>query len=151
MLKTEFEPLLPAGFHEIDLNDLEDIFASDFSDNSRRVHLINQLRIFLEELSKVSAKFEIWLDGSFSTKKEKPDDIDILIVYNILELNSLSPSEQRMLQSLLNREATKIRYDIDVLLCADSDDVKKSYWRGWFGFSRNESPKGIARFKYGVN
>lgn len=151
MLKPEFDPLLPAGFHEIELNDLEDIFAKNFIDNSRRVHLISQLRFFLEELSQVSAKFEIWLDGSFTTKKEKPGDIDILLLYNVMELNALSQLEKGMINSLFNRQATKIRYDIDILLCPDNDVDRKSYWRGWFGFSRNESPKGIARFKYGVN
>lgn len=151
MTKPEFDPLLSAGFHDIELTDMEKLFVDNFDDNSRRKLLVDQLRLFLGELSKVQAKFEIWLDGSFTTLKDEPDDIDILIVFNSNQLNSLPNDEKKVINSLFNRQASKIRYDLDILLCSDHDANNRSYWRGWFGFSVSEKPKGIARFNYGIN
>lgn len=151
MTKPEFEPLLSAGFHDILLEDMEKLFVDIFENNSRRQILVNQLRIFLDELSKVQAKFEVWLDGSFTTLKDEPDDIDILIVYNFNQLNSLPADQKKVINSLFNRQTSKIRYNLDILICADHDENNRSYWRGWFGFSVSEKPKGIARFNYGIN
>jgi hypothetical protein len=151
MTKPEYEPLLSAGFHDIDLDSLDNLFVDNFANNTRRIHLVSQLKIFLKELSKVNAKFEIWLDGSFLTLKDEPVDIDLLIVYDKNQMNALSVDEKKLINSLFHRATTKIRYDLDILLCPNDDLNNRSYWRGWFGFTRNEVPKGIARFEYGVN
>lgn len=151
MTKPEYEPLLSAGFHDIDINNLDEIFVDNFTNKTRRSHLVSQLRIFLGELSQVNAKFEIWLDGSFLTLKDEPGDIDLLIVYDKNQMNTLSINEKKIINSLFNRPTTKIRYDLDILLCQNDDINNRSYWRGWFGFTRNEVPKGIARFEYGIN
>lgn len=151
MTKPEFDPLLSAGFHDIELKNMEKLFVDNFDNNSRRQLLVDQLRTFLDELSKVQAKFEVWLDGSFTTLKDEPDDIDILIVYNLNQLNSLPDDQKKVVNSLFNRQTSKIRFDLDILLCPDHDENNRSYWRGWFGFSVSESPKGIARFNYGIN
>ena len=151
MTKPEYDPLLPAGFHDIELDNLDNLFVDNFVNNTRRSHLVSQLRIFLTELSKVKAKFEIWLDGSFLTIKDEPDDIDLLIVYDKNQINALSVDEKRIINSLFHRAATKIRYDLDILVCQNDNEKDRSFWRGWFGFTRNEVPKGIARFEYGIN
>lgn len=151
MDKPEFEPIFPPGFHTIDLNQLDNLFVTNFESNSKRQILVNQLRNFLDELSKLNTNFEIWLDGSFTTLKVEPEDIDILIVYNIVSLNALSDEKKAIVNSLFNRPLTKIRYNIDILLCPDDDVNNRSYWRGWFGYSRSEQPKGIAKFNYGNN
>lgn len=151
MEKPEFEPILSAGFHEIEISQLEILFVNNFANNSKRLALVNQLRDFLEELSKIHSNFEIWLDGSFTTMKVEPEDIDILIIYNNASLNSLSYNQRKMVRNLFDRDLSKIRYNIDILLCADDDVKNRSYWRGWFGFSRAEQPKGIAKFNYGHN
>lgn len=151
MTKPEYDPLLPAGIHDIELSNLDNLFVDNFANNTRRGHLVSQLRIFLTELSKVNAKFEIWLDGSFLTLKDEPDDIDLLIVFDKNQINALSVDEEIIINSLFHRATTKIRYDLDILLCRNDDEKNRSFWRGWFGFTRNEVPKGIARFEYGVN
>ncbi|WP_159800646.1 hypothetical protein [Flavobacterium sp. MK4S-17] len=151
MDEPEYAPLFPAGFHEIEISQFENLFISKFVNKERRKFLIKQLDNFLSELVKVKAKFEIWLDGSFSTYKDEPNDIDILIIFNEKELSELSIEEQSILDVLFDRDIIKIRYNIDVLLCPDDDINRKSYWRGWFGFSRLEAPKGIPRFYYGSN
>ena len=80
-----------------------------------------------------------------------PDDIDILIVFNPLEVNALPVDKHPIINELFNRDLSKIRYNLDVLLLPSDDINKRSYWRGWFGYSRTEIPKGIPRIFYGVN
>jgi hypothetical protein len=147
----EFEPIYPPGFHEVDLKDIDDIFVIPFENNERRRYLTERLKSYLEKFYELGIKAEIWLDGSYSTKKPEPGDIDILIVFNEQELNQIAQEKQIVLNELFNRDFCKIRYSIDVLLCPASDQNNRSYWRGWFGFSRSEVPKGIPRLNYGIN
>lgn len=149
MNKPEFEPIFSPGFHTIELNQLDNLFVINFENNFKRQILVNQLRDFLDELSKINTRFEIWLDGSFTTLKIEPEDIDILIVYNNNAMNILPDEQKAIVNSLFDRDLTKIRYNIDILICPDDDVNIRSYWRGWFGYSRSEQPKGIAKFNYG--
>ncbi|WP_431026512.1 DUF6932 family protein [Klebsiella pneumoniae] len=93
---------------------------------------------------------EVWLDGSFTTQKPEPDDVDILVVIDFLALNNLPDVLKPTVSTLLNRDYVKLNFNIDVLLLAENHpdldyDERRSYWRGWFGFDRKENPKGLAR------
>jgi predicted nucleotidyltransferase len=147
----EFEPLYPAGFHDISMGNLENIFVFPFNDNTRRNYITRRFRDYIEKFSEVGLKAEIWIDGSYSTKKPDPSDMDILIVFDVNEVNQLPLDKQSILSELFNRDLSKIRYSIDVLLLPSHDTDFRSYWRGWFGFSRTEQPKGIPRIYYGVD
>lgn len=147
----EFDPLYPAGFHDINFDSLDEIFVTPFEDSDRRKYLTDRFRAYFEKFSELEINAEIWLDGSYSTKKPEPGDMDILIVFDVNEVNNLPMGKRPLLQELFNRELSKIRYSIDVLLLPSNDVNKRSYWRGWFGFSRNEQPKGIPRLYYGIN
>lgn len=143
---TEHSPLFDAGFHEIELADLEKIFVNPFHDETRRQELTAKLRLFLEKLKEIGAHFEVWLDGSFSTNKEKPGDVDIAVIFDPEEINKLEQHQIEFLDT--KHEIIKIRYNLDVYY-VPNDMHKKSYWRGLFGFARDEQPKGIPRLYIG--
>jgi len=147
----EFDPIFPAGFHDITLDKLEEIFVDPFPENERRAYLTRRFRDYLTKVSEFGLKVEIWVDGSYSTYKPQPGDMDILIIYDAKEVNKLPVDKRPVLEELFDRDLCKIRYSIDVLLCQAHDIDLRSYWRGWFGFSRDENPKGIPRVSYGVN
>jgi predicted nucleotidyltransferase len=147
----EFEPLYSAGFHDISIEKLDDIFVLPFADKDRREYLTNRFRAFFDKFSELGINVEIWLDGSYSTQKENPGDIDILIVFDENELNQLPQDKITLLNELTDRNLSKIRYSIDVLSMLSNNEERRSYWRGWFGFSRTEQPKGIPRLYYGSN
>ncbi|WP_313375642.1 DUF6932 family protein [Chishuiella sp.] len=149
MIKPEFPPLFTPGFHTITIEEIHKICVTNFPNNDKRKELFENFLKFLEMLKNVNSKFEIWIDGSFTTEKEEPEDIDILIIYDKTHLSSLPPHEINMINSLFNRSLSKIRFNLDVLLCENNDVNQRSYWRGWFGFSRSEELKGIAKFEYG--
>jgi len=147
----EFEPLYPAGFHEITFDRLDEIFVNPFENGERRRYLTERFRDYIEKFSELGLSAEIWLDGSYSTSKPEPGDMDILIVFDSEEVNKLSLEKIPLLNELFDRNLSKIRYSIDVLLLPSNNVGLRSYWRGWFGFSRTEQPKGIPRLYYGIN
>jgi hypothetical protein len=67
--------LKPNSSIEIDLNTLKEIFTF----NPYRLQLFEQYIAYLNQLkSIIDTPFEQWIDGSFVSKKLKPNDIDIV-------------------------------------------------------------------------
>jgi hypothetical protein len=147
--KTEFPPLFPAGFLELDPEDLHENFVTGFGNNARRKYLVGRLQALLQWLSSaLPIEWEVWLNGSFCTRKEEPDDVDIAFFFRSAEVDALSPPARNVMEFLTSRSAgdqLKLRYDCDCYFLPQEDDENRSYWRGWFGFTRDELPKGIPR------
>ncbi len=142
----DHSPLFKPGFHEIDVDDLDKLFVEPFNDRTRRKELADKLKLFLNKLKEIDAHFEIWIDGSFATEKIKPGDVDIAIIYEPQEINSLPQNQIEFLDT--DQNLLKIRYNLDVYYIPNNFH-DKSYWKGLFGFSRSEQPKGIPRFYLG--
>jgi hypothetical protein len=64
--------ILPPGEHLATLDEVEIIFGSQ---NDRRQNLMRGLRLACEMFQKANVN-RIWIDGSFVTEKEYPNDID---------------------------------------------------------------------------
>ena len=147
-MTDDFAPLFPPGFHEVARADLEAHFVNPFQSGERRAKLLDGLSALLAELEGLSIEWEVWLDGSFSTKKPDPSDIDVLVIADGVKIQALPlPLQHKLRALLLSPQITKIRYGCEVYFADAGDPNRISYWRGWFGFSRNEIPKGIPRLK----
>jgi hypothetical protein len=138
-------PLFPPGLHPVDEAQLEAHFVYPFNGSTTRPALLSGLRAYLQALRQAGVTFEVWLDGSFSTQKVDPNDVDLVVFADPDELNRLPPSLQTYLRGLFDRTTAKRQYGCDVLFAPSSDLNLRSYWRGWYGFDRLEQPKGIAR------
>ena len=143
------KPLFPPGIHDISESDLENHFLSGFPSSSTRQRLISGLKKYLKLLKSIGVKFEIWIDGSFTTEKEDPGDIDLVVFGSTTELNHLPSPKKSQLHALFDRVSIKNAIGCDVLFAVAEDQDMRSYWRGWYGFDRNENPKGIARIEVG--
>lgn len=141
--KTEYPPLLPAGFHEVTRGDLHSLFVAPFDPSKQREYLVSRLLAFMDALDGIGIKYEIWLNGSFVTEKVAPDDIDVAIFADRNEVNALAADDQRRLFALMDNAQARVRYGCDVYFIPRDDEKNRSYWRGWFGFTRAEEPKGI--------
>ena len=148
---VEFTPMFNAGFHDIKLEDFEAIFVNAFQNCDRRKYLVGRFFALLDDFSEFSLSAEIWIDGSFSTQKEEPGDIDILFVVDEEEVNGLGEEKIKSLTRLFDRQEAKIRYHCDLFVILSNNTDDRSYWRGWFGYTRNEEPKGIPRINYVAN
>ncbi|WP_390631883.1 DUF6932 family protein [Vibrio plantisponsor] len=143
----DYPALLEAGMHNMTFSDLEKVFVSPFEPNDRRKALLSRLEAFATRLQEIPIDMEIWIDGSFATKKENPGDIDLVVVCAADDVNKLPQEKKLILEELFaNKSHTKLRYECDAYFILDNFH-DKSYWRGLFGFDRNEIPKGIARLR----
>ena len=141
----EHLPILPPGLHEVGESEIDNHFASGFPDSTTRLLLIAGLRSFFRALRQIEISFEIWIDGSFTTNKTNPNDVDLVVFADANLCNQLEIEKQERLIMLFDRDETRRVYGLDVLFCPAEDHNGRSYWRGWYGFDRNENPKGIAK------
>lgn len=86
MYKREYNPLLENGFKEIALWQIDSIFLEPFGENEHRKQLINRLNAYLSEFSYLGLNAELWIDGSFSTVKPEPENIDVLFLLDVNEV-----------------------------------------------------------------
>jgi hypothetical protein len=94
----EHAPLFPPGLHDVAEHELDNHFLSAFGESKTRPALIAGLRAFLKGLSRAGIAFEVWLDGSFCTKKIDPNDIDLVVFADENEINRLDPALQHYLE-----------------------------------------------------
>lgn len=141
----EFEPLLAPGIHDLTKETLEEHFVSPFSLQEKRKQLLERFGFLLEKVEEVGIAFEIWINGSFVTSKDEPNDIDIAFFYDPIQANALPDEKKLLFSEIANNSLTKYRYNCDVYFLANNNTNLRSYWRGWFGFTRTETAKGFAR------
>ena len=141
----EEEPLLEPGLHDFELEEIGNHFLKEFDGSTTRAPLIASLEAYAQHFLDLGASVELWIDGSFTTKKLDPNDIDLVVFSSEAAVNSLPPKQQSMFGALLDQPTVKKRFGLDVYFCPVENQPMRSYWRGWFGFDRSEQPKGIAR------
>ncbi|MBO9484392.1 hypothetical protein [Salinisphaera sp. G21_0] len=145
----DYPPLFAPGMHRITLSDMPDIFVTPFKDPSRRAHLLSRFEAFLESLKDFPVEMEIWIDGSFSTHKESPRDIDLLVVADVHGVNALPVNQQKKLSDVFeSNEAIRLRYECDVIFVTDLQE-DHALWQELYGLDRNDRPKGIPKIRIG--
>lgn len=148
------EGLLEPGFHEIDRKKFKDIFVSAFTTSQTRQTIYDSFVQWEKKLISQYKIYEIWIDGSFSTSKVNPNDMDIVVFVHAVDYNKLAHDWENF------RNVSNIDAYLTLAICNESEnDVtdkevywqfvnERNYWRGQFGFDRNDSPKGIIVLKY---
>ena len=141
----EHDPLLPPGLHALTEAELDNHFLSEFSESKTRPALLAGLRAFISALRRIGVPCELWIDGSFSTNKLDPNDVDLVVFADRRQLDQLDPAKQQFFSGLMDRMSARRKFGCDVLFSVTEDVNRRSYWRGWYGFDRQERPKGIAK------
>ena len=78
--KPDFPPLLAPGFHRFDLDGIRRLCC--FPNNLRREHLFLHLEELVQDLLRQSIACELWINGSFLTEKEEPEDKDVILKFD---------------------------------------------------------------------
>jgi hypothetical protein len=79
MTFDEYGYLTPYEITEIDLETFEQTFVKAFSELSRRSRLFENYLAYTNDLQNViGTEFIQWIDGSFTTQKFNPNDIDFI-------------------------------------------------------------------------
>jgi len=152
--KSEFPPLFSPGFHDIEIEQFDSYFIDPFEDKDRRLFLKERFFALLNELFRIEIDFEIWIDGSYATEKEKPNDIDLMFICKLEDEDKLSLEKHQDFVYIANSKEFRIRHNCDLKFAyADylPDLQTIEYYKKLYGLSRNKEPKGIPRFKYVAN
>jgi hypothetical protein len=136
------EGFLPPGEHEADWEE----FSERFGWNERRKFLLSGLAQVIQILKEAECK-RIWVDGSFVTTKENPDDFDAC--YDLAKRSVLASQGWYPFQPIVRREQ-KARFGGEVFAydaVADIDDddpTKKIRYREFFQQRKGiKKPKGV--------
>jgi hypothetical protein len=152
----DWPSLFPPGFHPVTIEVLRASCVQAFPLSSTRAPIMRGLEAILERLRESSIPCEVWVDGSFVTRKLDPQDSDILVCVKGATYNSASPAQRGVIQWIIgNLKGTHlcdsyvlVEFDPPHPLSAESAKWR-AYWRGWFAFNRAEEPKGIALLRLG--
>lgn len=136
-----------------DIDEFKNIFVKDFPNIKHREALYSK---FLTYNSKFNlSNFALWIQwigGSFTTKKEFPNDIDVVNIVKFDNLEYKNIVDYMILNSLLRRYNSKQVYNVDSYLVAwcDENDAgypvyKKwmDYWEDLWSHDRNKNPRGF--------
>lgn len=149
--------IYPYEVVEIELKELERVFVDNMEDVEHRKSLFHNYLRFVEDFRSALGKpFIQWVNGSFTTTKLLPGDIDVV---NFIEYDQFARN-----LVLLDRfhSIGKSSYGVDVHFAttckwnhrfyqrAISDEA---YWKDIFGFSKPDEtefryPKGIVKIKF---
>jgi len=149
--QLEFEPLLPIGFHGMDLPAIRELCVGSFPSSATRSEVMAGLENVIVQLEKEGIEAEVWVDGSFLTKKPNPNDSDIIVFVESEVYMNATPEQRKTLDWIKANQKASLRCDcyLYVKMAADSNqaplnEYMHSYWHRQFGFSRGNNLKGIA-------
>ena len=128
---------LPPGAHRVTLREIEERFTW----NRRRKRLFRGLAEASENLSSAGVR-KIWVNGSFITSKNEPEDIDGCWEYKqSVDVNKL---DTVFLDINPPRKAMKDKYGVDFLISTVTlTDAKGKNVLDFFQVDRNGNRKGI--------
>lgn len=137
---------LPVGIHTCTLEEIRKRFGT-FTNSDHRVQLFDKLLELIANAKATNAVDEVIINGSFTTAKEKPNDIDlILVLKDSVMLNpnvELSPSHY----NALSKRQLRKNYGFDVFVDNKNGDVY-NFFLDWFQKTKNsDDRKGVLRLQ----
>ncbi len=153
---TEYPPILPIGFHRMSLKNLEEQCVKRFPDSMTRQQIMTGLRDIIQRLSDGGIRAEIWVNGSFLTRKRDPRDADIVLRIPIQVYENGNPEQKALLEWVHSNLKLNHHCDSYVFFVFPPEDSRSvcndylhAYWIKQFGFSRGQEMKGIAVLEIG--
>jgi hypothetical protein len=143
----------------VTLAEVHDRFVSGRSDESHRQGLWDKWEVLRAELQQVGLRYVTWISGSFTTDKQLPGDIDVLLIIDATVVASLTTSKQAELLAILSEPDPKARYGCDLyymqvfptydpaffITCLDF-----SYWTRVYGVTRDGKQRVILHLPEGT-
>lgn len=135
---------------KLNLDEFEAFFVDNFPDNDQRKQIFDNYLKFVNDFSaKISSNFIQWINGSFVTAKEHPNDIDFvtIISYEIFE------SKEKLIHENFRLEGARKNYGVDAYTIRQYPKEHKKYmlyhsdwvyWYNWF----SQTKKNRAKKKY---
>lgn len=144
----------PYKIINLTLNECKQYFITDFQNEQKRVHNWKNFLLYRQDLKKhVKSSLTQWIDGSYTTTKLKPNDIDVV---SFIDSSDFVPQIASFDMNLSNKYP-KNKYNIDGYIVINFPIGSKEYiamtvsryqyWVKWFGHDRHKNQKGIIEIK----
>ena len=116
--------LLPAGIHSCTLEELKEKFGR-FQRTDCRLKLVGTLEALLQEMQSTKQVVKVFVDGSFVTGKDDPNDIDLVaVVHEDYDVTAdLRPFEY----NALSKRMVGKRYKFDMFLARQNSAELTKY------------------------
>lgn len=145
----------PLGLTDLELDDFKSVFVEKFNGSETREEIFDSYSEYITDFQNEIVKdFKNWINGSFTTTKKNPNDIDIVnLVDHSEDLNSKTES----LVKFLTQGGSKDNYLVDSYFVPiyPKDDPRYAqtehwinYWQTWFGKDRQGREKGIIQLSF---
>lgn len=146
---------IPLGLIDMTTADFKTVFVDNFQNSQTRLTILENYNQFVSDFqTEIVQEFKNWVNGSYTTRKENPNDIDIVsVVIHTDELNSKS----HLLIKFLTNGGSKEQYLVDgyfIPMYPENDPRYTitqywiNYWTNWFGMDRQGRPKGIIQLSF---
>jgi hypothetical protein len=108
--------VLPEGVYDCTFEEIDRTFGR-FQRSDRRIKLVGKLKSYLEDVRRSGLVLAVFVDGSFITGKDEPEDVDLLLVLRPdVEWDSLRPFEY----NAVSKRMVKQTYRFDVLVHSEA-------------------------------
>jgi len=147
--ETYESALFDPGFHDWTADVVKQRFYEllvDPFETARRRYLARRFFQLIDDFKKFGIAAEVWIDGSYVTEKQSPNDIDAVFIVNHEEVAQLSKNAKARFMRFSDRTYIEDMYDCHLFILRDDQDDLKNYFGDWFGHSRSGEPKGLVRF-----
>lgn len=135
------------------IEEVRRICVTDFPLSMRRGMIMASLELLLAELTAQGISADVWIDGSFLTGKQEPDDVDLVLsvasdVYDngtLLQRQTLDSIANQIVDLKPNYHCHAfVYYEYPVGNPFYEVGVRaREYWKKQFGFSRRKEIKGM--------
>ncbi|MBS1806823.1 MAG: hypothetical protein JST84_01365 [Acidobacteria bacterium] len=129
--------VLPEGIHDCTIDEVAQSFGQ-FRGTDHRMRLTETLRQYVEAARKAGVAEAVIIDGSYVTAKEKPGDIDLLLVlkpdFNLQE--EIRPLEYNVQSKRMVRRL----YGFDVLIALSGSEAQVKFME-FFSRVKLEDPE----------
>lgn len=152
---------LPVGFIKPTIGEFKERFAVEFGNSRTRGDIFTRYIDYCERMNYLKVAVKQWVDGSYTTNKENPNDIDLVTHIDALKVNERIEIHED-LTKLLDNAHCKNQYRCDVYAIfiyskefpdkyeyyKKVEEYWSKYWLKCFGHDRNENSKGIIEFSF---
>lgn len=146
--------IFPYQFIDLELTIFQEKFVISFEDSSTRKNIYENYLIYITDFHKeIVDTWLQWIDGSFTTNKKDPRDIDLV---NLIGAYAFSLKSAELIK-FLTKYGSKDKYNVDgyCVPVYPSDDERyeltykyMKYWEKWFGHDRSNNPKGVIQLYF---
>ena len=134
--------VLPSGVHWATMEEIKEKLC--FSD--KRIELVFGLEQAIVSLKRAGCE-TIYLDGSFSTSKENPGDIDVCWEVDGVDLDMLIKIEPVLWEFVLGRKSQKDKFGCEFFPAVFIAEPPDKTFIDFFQQDRDGNPKGIIGLK----